>query len=337
MPSLAHIAGATGTLDLTGRNALVVGGTQGIGAAVALLLYSRGSNVIIAGRNPERAANVIRLAEITSTKSSTSPHIAFLPTDTSLLSECRTLADKVPQANGGSVERDGLHYMVLCAGGLAIRGPKMTAEGNESSFMTNVGSRFALPHLLFPYLRRATPPGVILNVSGAGNGFKAPDVTDLQLKKSGAFGTLAAANVASQVNDVVAVEWARRQGKDGVRYIHAFPGFITTDSPTNIGLPFPLPQLYNLARPFLPYIPLLGATTPEIYAKSVVYVLTSSPSDIPNGALIQGPTAEKVEGAKWQKGLKEQGQQGEDVMKGVWEYMRGVAGVGELGTDGVKL
>ncbi|KXS20661.1 NAD(P)-binding protein [Gonapodya prolifera JEL478] len=320
MTTLSHIAGATGTLDLTGRNAVVVGGTQGIGASVALLLHSKGSNVVITGRNPARADEVIRAA---SANQDRGQKIEFLSADTSLVSECRRIAEEVPRMNGGAVDRAGLHYLVLCAGGLAFRGAKLTKEGNETAFMTNVASRFAIPSLLHPYLNRAVPRGTVLNISGAGNGFRAPDLDDLQLQKPGAFGTLAAANIASQVNDVVAKEWARREGEGGVRYLHAFPGLVMTNGPENNNMPFPLPFLYNLYRPILPYIPFLGASTPETYARTAVYALTNPDGTLPNGALVQKVDVKVVEGSKWSK---EEGRT-KEVAERVWAYLRTVTGV----------
>ncbi|MEJ1934255.1 SDR family oxidoreductase [Nostoc sp. NIES-2111] len=46
-------------LNLTGKTAIVTGGSAGIGLAIAKALYSEGVNVAIAARNPERLENAI--------------------------------------------------------------------------------------------------------------------------------------------------------------------------------------------------------------------------------------------------------------------------------------
>ncbi|BCL34227.1 SDR family oxidoreductase [Nostoc sp. MS1] len=46
-------------LNLTGKTAIVTGGSAGIGLAIAKALYSEGVNVAIAARNPERLENAV--------------------------------------------------------------------------------------------------------------------------------------------------------------------------------------------------------------------------------------------------------------------------------------
>ncbi|HMC55919.1 MAG TPA: glucose 1-dehydrogenase [Gemmatimonadaceae bacterium] len=51
------------SLDLTGRAAVVVGGTSGIGKAIALGLADAGADVVVAGRRAQLAADVAREIE----------------------------------------------------------------------------------------------------------------------------------------------------------------------------------------------------------------------------------------------------------------------------------
>ncbi len=45
-------------LDLTGKNAIVCGSTQGIGKAIALQLAKMGANILLVARNEEKLNNV---------------------------------------------------------------------------------------------------------------------------------------------------------------------------------------------------------------------------------------------------------------------------------------
>ncbi|MFY7998205.1 MAG: SDR family NAD(P)-dependent oxidoreductase [Candidatus Kapaibacteriota bacterium] len=45
------------------KNALIVGGTDGIGAALALELYKQGVKVVVIGRSQEKANQLLRTAQ----------------------------------------------------------------------------------------------------------------------------------------------------------------------------------------------------------------------------------------------------------------------------------
>ncbi|HEX5416585.1 MAG TPA: SDR family NAD(P)-dependent oxidoreductase, partial [Chloroflexota bacterium] len=48
----------TTSFDLSGRNAVITGGSRGIGAAIARGFARAGARVVVAARNPERLAAV---------------------------------------------------------------------------------------------------------------------------------------------------------------------------------------------------------------------------------------------------------------------------------------
>jgi NAD(P)-dependent dehydrogenase (short-subunit alcohol dehydrogenase family) len=54
---------AYSSLDLTGRTAVVIGGTAGIGRAIAVGMAAAGANVVPAGRRPEQVNAVVREIE----------------------------------------------------------------------------------------------------------------------------------------------------------------------------------------------------------------------------------------------------------------------------------
>jgi len=51
---------AYSSLDSTGRTAIVIGGTAGIGRAIAVGTAAAGANVVPTGRHPEPASDSIR-------------------------------------------------------------------------------------------------------------------------------------------------------------------------------------------------------------------------------------------------------------------------------------
>lgn len=75
--------------DMTGKVAVITGGTSGIGLATALQFANNGAQVAIAGRNIERGENA--LAEL---KASGADAI-FVPTDVSKASDVENLIKTV--------------------------------------------------------------------------------------------------------------------------------------------------------------------------------------------------------------------------------------------------
>src|SRR5688572_10486362 len=95
-------------LELGGTRAAVVGGTGGIGRAIARLLAARGANVIVVGQT-FRDEGVERLA--------------FMKADLSLMREARSVGEQLAQAP--------LDLVVLTNGIMAAKQREETAEGLE--------------------------------------------------------------------------------------------------------------------------------------------------------------------------------------------------------------
>ena len=76
---------ANSALNLSGKNVLVVGGTQGIGAGVAIRFSQLGSSVVIAGRNETLAKNVI--SQMESNHKSDSQEFKFLKVDATMIED----------------------------------------------------------------------------------------------------------------------------------------------------------------------------------------------------------------------------------------------------------
>jgi NAD(P)-dependent dehydrogenase (short-subunit alcohol dehydrogenase family) len=181
------------------RIALVTGGTDGIGKAIAHVLASQGIGLVIVGSNAEKgetAASELR-------RSSGSDQIEFLQADLSLMRNVSAFAVTVRQ------RWPRLHYLVLSAG--IMRGQHaLTAEGIETNFAINYLSRFALTEALLPNLAAGSVAGEasrILVISGA-----AQDGTvryeDVNLTRR--FSIMRAVSQFCEANDLFVLELARR-------------------------------------------------------------------------------------------------------------------------------
>ena len=238
------------------RVALVTGGTDGIGRAVALELARAGDRVLFVGRDPRRGAAV--LAELN--RRTPSAHHVFLRADLSLLSEtarvCREVKDLTSE----------LDALVLCAGILSTI-PEWTAEGLERSFVLNYLTRFLTARELLPLLGES-PAGRVVLVSNAGRYPDTLDFEDLQHRR-GKPG-LAVSGRTQFANDLLAVELAQRLQATRIEVSCVFPGVTRSSCFTNArGLPWLLRVLAPLAIKLLGQSPAKAAATPVALARAV--------------------------------------------------------------------
>lgn len=127
--------------DLTGRTAVVTGGSGGIGFETARWLAANGASVVLGCRDRDRGA---RAAE-QMTGIPRGPGAAAEVLDLADLSSVRRFADRVRQRH------PGIDILVNNAG--IAGGPRrVTADGFEAHFGTNHLGHFALTGLLLPAL-----------------------------------------------------------------------------------------------------------------------------------------------------------------------------------------
>jgi len=196
---LDNRTGQTGEPSAQRRTALVTGGTDGIGKAIARVLALEGITVIVVGSDAAKGGAAVRDLR----QESGNDQIEFLKADLSLVRNVDALATEVSQ------RWPRLHYLVLCAG--IVRGQHtVTVEEIETNFAINYLSRFALTERLLMSLAadgRAGKAARILLISGA-----AQDGTihydDVNL--TGRFGVVRAVSQFCEANDVFALELARR-------------------------------------------------------------------------------------------------------------------------------
>ena len=191
------------------KNALVTGGTDGVGKEVARGLAHAGHRVIVVGRDVEKGVRAEReLREATGNRG-----VLFLRADLSLAREACRLGDEV------AGRWPALHYLVHCAG--IVRGRReLTGGGLESNFAVNYLSRFVLTTQLIPLLAAAGRAGEasrIVHVSGAAQG-GAIYFDDVNLTTN--FNTVRAVRQFCRANDLFIIELARRLAEAGYgRYV----------------------------------------------------------------------------------------------------------------------
>jgi NAD(P)-dependent dehydrogenase (short-subunit alcohol dehydrogenase family) len=135
---------------------LVTGATDGLGRVVARDLASRGLDVLVHGRDGERAAAVAREIGAAGT------HLA----DFSSLAAVRALADALPRVD-----------VLVSNAGLISEQRQVTGDGIELTFQVN----HLAPFLLTTRLLERDPPRRVVHVASAGQ--QRPDFDDLMLER----------------------------------------------------------------------------------------------------------------------------------------------------------
>ena len=142
--------------DQTGRTILITGANSGLGLRSAEALAAKGARVLLACRNPQKAATALEAVKAKATGAS--PEVVAL--DLADLDSVRSAAADV----AGRV--DALDVLMNNAGVMAI--PRATTpQGFEMQLGTNHLGHFALTGLLLPQLRASAEPRVISTSSQA--------------------------------------------------------------------------------------------------------------------------------------------------------------------------
>jgi NAD(P)-dependent dehydrogenase (short-subunit alcohol dehydrogenase family) len=151
--------------DLTGRTALVTGGTSGIGVMIARGLLQAGASVYITSRKQEQGDEAVaELAQFGT--------VEFLAADLGREEECTRLAEQI------ATRAPRLHVLVNNAGanwGAPIE--EFPAGAWDKVLALNVKAPFLLTRALLPQLQAAaTPedPARVINV-GSVDGLRVPD------------------------------------------------------------------------------------------------------------------------------------------------------------------
>ena len=145
-----------GTFDIRGRTAIVTGGSQGIGRAIALGFASVGANVVVASRKADACAATV--AEITDAGGSA----LAVPTHVGEIDQLDALVAATAECFGG------IDIVVNnAANPLALPIGSITPEALAKSYEANLRGPLFLVQAALPYLR-ASEHASVINVITAG-------------------------------------------------------------------------------------------------------------------------------------------------------------------------
>ncbi|MBR0826902.1 SDR family NAD(P)-dependent oxidoreductase [Bradyrhizobium manausense] len=253
-PSIHLSPVAVKTLDLKGLKVAIVGGTGGIGRALALSLAAQGAHVLVVGQTFRDAAT---------------PGITFMRADLSLMKEAQRVARELPA--------ETLDIVIMTTGVMA--GPKreVTGEAIERDLAVSYLSRYVILKQIAPRLGtgRANPgtkPRVfVMGFPGSG---QAGDVDDLNSERN--YGRWKA-----HMNTVAGNEAIVLDARDRYPHIDAFglnPGFVKTDIRANL-------FGWKWLRGIVEALTSLMTLAPEVYAERIVPLLVSSDIGGHSGAM----------------------------------------------------
>lgn len=200
-------------VDLTGKRAIITGGSAGIGFETTRALAQAGADVIIGVRNPDTARSAVE--KLRSSTGNDRIRIGRLD-----LSDLKSVTAFAAAYEGP------LHILINNAGIMALPERQLTAGGAEMQFATNYLGHFALALGLRRALSAAAGARVV-SVSSSGHLFSPVVFDDLNYDfipytPFGAYGQSKTACI------LLAVGISRRWGSDGVVSNALHPGAIAT-------------------------------------------------------------------------------------------------------------
>ncbi|MGI5151551.1 SDR family NAD(P)-dependent oxidoreductase [Plantactinospora sp. CA-294935] len=194
------------------KTIVITGGTDGIGAALAVTYRRRGDNVVIVGRDAAKGVEVLDAAGDVGGEG------LVVPADLSLIGENDRVVKEI-KAKFPTVDA-----LVLCARYFNSR-RTVTADGFEHTFALFYLSRFLLGHGLADTLAETSSP-VIMNVAGPGPNPVEIQWDDLELTRG--YQGVNALMQGGRLNDLLGVAFAERHPGSPIRYVLLHPGSTAT-------------------------------------------------------------------------------------------------------------
>ena len=231
---------------------LVTGATAGIGRITATALAAHGSELVIHGRNQEKAEITVNQIKA----ETGNDQVSYLLADFSDLDQVRNLAAEFQE------KFDHLHVLVNNAGAFFNKRIP-TSYGVEMTFLINHLAPFLLTNLLLETLKNSSPARIV-NISSEGHRQGKIDFNDLGFEK-GYFG-MKAYGRSKLANILFTYELARHLEGTGVTVNALHPGHIATDIWKND---------FGVMGPVLKWFMSRIALSPEEGAENSIFLATS--------------------------------------------------------------
>ena len=200
---------------MAGKVAVITGGNSGIGKETAAALAAMDAHVIIAARNPAKAAAAV--ADIQGRTPGAS--VEHIPLDLASFASVRAFAEAF------AARFDRLDVLVNNAG-LTVHKRELTEDGHEMQFQVNHLGHFLLTQLLRDPLAKA-PAARVVNVSSTGHTFakQGLDFDDLEWERRKYRGFLVYC-ATKLANVLFTRELARRADGTNLTANAVHPGFV---------------------------------------------------------------------------------------------------------------
>jgi 2-dehydro-3-deoxy-D-gluconate 5-dehydrogenase len=193
--------------DLTGRVALVTGGNGGLGLAMAQGMASCGANIVLSGRNVDKAKAA--LDELAEFGAEFGGKAVFIAADLTKADACRRLVTEAAAAFGR------LDILVNNAGTSVRKMPELLTDDEWHHVLdTNLTSAFVCSQAAYPVMK-AGGGGKMINTASMMSLFGAPYATAYCASKGGLV----------QMTRALATAWA----KDNIQVNAILPGWIDTE------------------------------------------------------------------------------------------------------------
>jgi NAD(P)-dependent dehydrogenase (short-subunit alcohol dehydrogenase family) len=232
--------------ELTGKRALVTGGTSGIGRAAAEALAREGAHVLVSGRSEVRGAEVVEAIEAAGGEAE------FVRSDLASAEDVRALAARASDVD-----------ILVNNAGVFPAGPthELPESAFDETFAVNVKAPFYLTAAIAPQMA-ARGSGAIINVTTM--------VAEFGMAGLSAYGASKAAAA------LLTKAWAAEYGPHGVRVNAVSPGPTSTPGTEAMGDGFDA---------IVSTIPLGRAAQPDEIAETILFLASDRASYL-NGAIV---------------------------------------------------
>lgn len=234
---------------------MVTGASQGIGAAIAVMLAQRGFDVAVSSTRPEKLTNVV--AQVTKTGARAVPVALDVCSHSSVAGAMKEVVAAFGQLD-----------VLVNNAGIPLKKPavEITPDEWDSVIRTNMTGTFFMSQEMARHLLAAKRPGCIINIASTHGVVGLPERAAYSIAKGAVI----------HMARVLAVEWAGH----GIRVNSVVPGRV--DTPSRAG---------SLAEPgyrdmALNRIPLRRFATADEVAAAVCYLASPEASYITGQALV---------------------------------------------------